>query len=51
MAVFGIGGKQAKEQKSKNFAQLCEAQNVLRAEHENMELLLEVFGFIGLGIS
>ena len=47
MAVFGIGGKQAKEQKSKDFAQLCEAQNVLRAEYENMELLLEVFGFPG----
>ena len=47
MAVFGLGGKQEKEQKSKNFAQLCEAQNVLRAEYENMELLLEVFGCPG----
>ena len=47
MAVFGLGGKQAKEQKSKNFAQLCEAKNVLRAEYENMELLMEVFGFPG----
>ena len=47
MAVFGIGSKKSAEQKDKNFAQLCEAQNVLRAEHENMELLLEVFGFPG----
>lgn len=47
MAVFGLGGKQAKEQKTKNFAQLCEAKNVLRAEYENMELLMEVFGFPG----
>lgn len=47
MAVFGIGSKKRAEQKDKNFAQLCEAKNVLRAEYENMELLLEVFGFPG----
>ena len=47
MAVFGLGGKHDKEQKSKNYAQLCEAKNALRVEYENMELLLGVFGFPG----
>ncbi len=47
MAVFGIGSKQAKEQKTKNFAQLCEAQRVIDDEYVNLQGLLEVFGFQG----
>jgi len=47
MAVFGLGGKQAKEQKTKNFAQLCEAKNVLGSEYVNLKGLDEVFSFPG----
>lgn len=43
MAVFGIGSKKSAEQKDKNFAQLCEHNNKLTADIENLQGLAEVF--------
>ena len=41
--IFGLGQKAAKDQKEKNFAQLCEANNNIACDIAHLQSLAEVF--------